>query len=393
MAPIPGQTTYEGPPLLSYGFRPFFLIGAGYAALAILIWLPQYFGAATLDGVFPPGVWHAHEMLFGFLPAIIAGFLLTAIPNWTGRLPLRGTPLLALLVVWILGRAAIGLSGLIGWLPAMAIDCAFLLILAVTVAREIVTGKNWRNLVVLAVLALLFASNAAFHLEARFTGSAVYAERAGVALALVLIMLIGGRIVPSFTHNWLANTSPGRLPAAFGRVDQVSVAIAVIALLAWAIEPSSRPAGILLSIGALAQAVRLVRWAGWLTWRNPLLLMLHIAYGFVLFGFALSAAAAFFPDAVSPSAGVHAWTAGAMGAMILAVMTRASLGHTGRELRADPATTVLYAAVLVSAFSRIGAALDPGHATSLLFLSGFTWIAAFLGFAIVYGPLLTRPRV
>jgi len=108
MAPIPGQTKYEGPPLLSYGFRPFFLIGAGYAALAILIWLPQYFGEATLDGVFQPGVWHAHEMLFGFLPAIIAGFLLTAIPNWTGRLPLRGTPLLALLVVWILGRAAIG---------------------------------------------------------------------------------------------------------------------------------------------------------------------------------------------------------------------------------------------------------------------------------------------
>lgn len=393
MTPIPRLRSYEGPPILSYGFRPFFLIGAVYGALAVPIWLSRYFGKLTLDGVFSPLTWHSHEMLFGFLPAIIAGFLLTAIPNWTGRLPIQGTALLALLFIWLLGRIAIGASAAIGWLPAMAIDCAFVAAVAAAITREVVAGKNWRNLVVVAILALLLAANAGFHLEAHYTGSASYAERSGVALVLVLIMLIGGRIVPSFTHNWLAKTSPGRLPAAFGRVDQISVAIAVIALPVWAIEPSSHPAGILLSIGALAQAVRLTRWAGWLTWRNPLLLMLHIAYGFVPIGFALSAAAAFFPDAVSASAGVHAWTAGAMGAMILAVMTRASLGHTGRELRADPATTVLYVAVLVSAFSRIGAALDPGHATSLLFLSSFTWIAAFLGFAIAYGPLLTRPRV
>lgn len=393
MTPIPKLKPYEGPPLLSYGFRPFFLIGAGYAALAILIWLPEYFGEAALAGAFSPLVWHTHEMLFGFVPAIIAGFLLTAIPNWTGRLPLRGTPLLALLVVWLLGRIAIGVSGVTGWLPAMVIDCAFLIVLAATVAREIVAGKNWRNLVVLAVLALLLASNAGFHLEARFTGSAGHSERAGVALVLVLIMLIGGRIVPSFTQNWLAKTNPGRLPRAFGRVDQISVAIAVIALLAWAIESSSRLAGILLCLAALAQAARLARWAGWLTWRNPLLLMLHIAYGFVPAGFVLSAGAAFYPDAIPPGAGLHAWTAGAMGTMILAVMTRASLGHTGRELRADLVTNLLYAAVLVSAFSRIVASLDPGHAMSLLLLSGFAWIVAFLGFAIGYGPLLTRPRV
>jgi uncharacterized protein involved in response to NO len=393
MTAIPRPRTYEGPPVLSYGFRPFFLIGAIYAALAILVWLPRYFGELTLGGVFSPLAWHTHEMLFGFLPAIITGFLLTAIPNWTGRLPLQGTTLLALLSIWLLGRAAIGVSAIIGWLPAMTIDCAFLAVVAATVTREIVAGKNWRNLKVVAILVLLLAANAGFHLEAHYTGNASYAERAGVALVLLLVMLIGGRIVPSCTHNWLVKMNLARPPASNERIDRAIVGITLVALLAWVISPSLLLAGVALLLAAAAQSARLASWAGWRAWRNPLVLILHIAYGFVLLGFALSGAAVFYPDVISASAGVHAWTAGAMGGMILAVMTRASLGHTGRELRADLVTNCLYAAILVSAATCVSAALDPSHAPSLLVVSGLARITAFLGFAMSYGPVLARPRL
>ena len=358
--PIPRKKAYDGPPILSYGFRPFFLVGAIYSAVAILMWLPQYFGELTFVTVFSPLAWHAHEMLFGFILAIITGFLLTAIPNWTGRLPLQGAPLLVLLVVWFLGRIAIAFSGLFGWLPAMAIDCAFIMVVAAAIAREIVAGKNWRNLKVLAILSLLLASNVAFHLEA---------------------------------HNWLAKTRDNRMPALAEGTDQAIIATTIAALLAWVIDSSSWLAGIALGLAGVAQAIRLASWRGWRAWRNPLVLVLHAAYAFVVVGFVLSATAAFYPSIISSSAGVHAWTTGAMGGMILAVMTRASLGHTGRELRADLITNCVFMAVFLSALTRIAAALQPDHPTTLLLISGIGWIAAFLGFAIAYGPLLLKPRL
>jgi len=392
-APIPRIKAYDGPPILSYGFRPFFLVGAIYSAVAILMWLPRYFGELTFVTVFSPLAWHAHEMLFGFIPAIITGFLLTAIPNWTGRLPLQGPPLLALLVVWVLGRIAIAFSGFFGWLPVMALDCAFILMVEAAIAREIIAGKNWRNLKVLAILSLLLASNIAFHLEAHYTGSVAYAERIGVAVVLILVVVIGGRIVPSFTHNWLTKTRDNRMPALTERADQAIIATTVAALLAWVIDPSSWLAGIALGLAGVSQAIRLASWRGWRAWRNSLVLVLHAAYAFVPVGFVLSATAAFYPSIISSSAGVHAWTAGAMGGMILAVMTRASLGHTGRELRADLITNCVFMAVFISALTRIAAALQPDHAMTLLIISGVAWIGAFLGFAIAYGPLLLKPRL
>ena len=259
-APIPRIKAYDGPPILSYGFRPFFLVGAIYSAVAILMWLPQYFGELTFVTVFSPLAWHAHEMLFGFIPAIITGFLLTAIPNWTGRLPLQGPPLLALLVIWFLGRIAIAFSGFFGWLPVMALDCAFILMVEAAIAREIVAGRNWRNLKVLAILSLLLATNIAFHLEAHYTGSVAYAERIGVAVVLLLVVVIGGRIVPSFTHNWLTKTRDNRMPALAERADQAIIATTVAALLAWVIDPSSWLAGIALGLAGVSQAIRLASW-------------------------------------------------------------------------------------------------------------------------------------
>ena len=393
MTPIPRPRPYDGPPILSYGFRPFFLVASIYAALAVAAWMPQYFGELRVASAFSPMAWHAHEMLFGFVSAVIAGFLLTAAPNWTGRLPLQGAPLLLLVLAWIFGRIAVAFSGGIGWAPAMAGDCAFLALVAGAIAREVVAGKNWRNLKVVLILAALLAANIGFHLEAHYSGGVGYAERAGVSLTLVLIMLVGGRIVPSFTQNWLAKMNPGRLPRAGGRADSVFVVIAILALSAWAIAPSSPISAMIMFAAALTQAVRLAGWAGWRAWRNPIVLVLHVADGFVPIGFALTAFAVFYPDFIPPGAGLHAWAVGAIGGMILAVMTRVSLGHTGRELRADWITNCIYLAVFVAALARVFAALEPARATMLLYLSGVTWSAAFLGFVIAYGASLARPRL
>ena len=181
MSPVPRLKDYRGPALLSYGFRPFFLLGAVYAGLAILAWLPMFNGELELSTAFGPIDWHVHEMLYGYVPAVVTGFLLTAIPNWTGRLPIQGAPLVILVAVWLAGRVVVTFSAEIGWLPAAIVDVAFLALVAAAAAREIVAGKNWRNLRVVGLVTLLLAANIAFHLEAHFDGSAEYGARIGIA--------------------------------------------------------------------------------------------------------------------------------------------------------------------------------------------------------------------
>lgn len=391
MAPIPRLRSYDGPALLSYGFRPFFLAGSLYAGLAILAWLPMFRGELELATAFTPRDWHAHEMLYGYLPAVITGFLLTAVPNWTGRLPLQGGPLLGLVLAWAAGRVAVTTSAWIGATLAAAVDLAFLLAVAAAVAREILSGRNWRNLKVLAILAVLLAGNAGFHLEAHVNGAADYSVRVGIAASLMLIMLIGGRIVPSFTRNWLVRENPGRLPATFGRFDMLAMALSGAAAAVWCVAPTEPATGSALLAAGLLQAARLARWAGARTWRDPLVLVLHVAYAFVPLGFVLVAAASF--GWLPPSAGIHAWTGGAFGGMTLAVMSRASLGHTGRALVASKATQAVYLLVFVAAAARIGAAVEPRLGSGLLDAAGLAWAAAFLGFALAYWPVFTRPRL
>jgi uncharacterized protein involved in response to NO len=391
MAAIPRLQPYTGPALLSYGFRPFFLLGSIYAGLAILAWLPMFQGELQLATAFAPRDWHVHEMLYGYLPAVITGFLLTAVPNWTGRLPLQGKPLLALVLIWLAGRLAVTVSGRIGSVGAALLDLAFLATITAAVAREIISGRNWRNLKVLVVLAVLLVGNLTFHLQVHATGAAEYGVRFGIAGVVMLIMLIGGRIVPSFTHNWLVRENPGRLPAPFNRFDLSSMAVSALALGAWCFGPEWTVTGIALIAAGLLQAVRLARWAGDRTWRDPLVLVLHIAYAFVPVGFVLVGTASL--DWVPASAGLHAWTAGAFGGMTLAVMSRASLGHTGRALVASPATKLIYGLVFAAAVARIGAALEPRFAMALLDAAGIAWAMAFLGFALAYWNVFTRPRV
>src|SRR3954462_14704072 len=177
---------YRGWPLLATGFRPFFLFGSIYAGLVILVWLPVFYGELRLISAFAPRDWHVHEMLYGYLPAVITGFLFTAIPNWTGRLPIRGTPLLMMVVVWIAGRVCVTFSTETGWLIAMLVDSSFLALVAAAAAREILAGRNWRNLNVVILVLLLLAGNVAFHVEAHFHGAAETGIRIGIAVIVLL---------------------------------------------------------------------------------------------------------------------------------------------------------------------------------------------------------------
>jgi uncharacterized protein involved in response to NO len=350
---------------------------------------PVYAGAVPLAIGMSPLDWHVHEMLYGYVAAAVAGFLLTAIPNWTGRLPVCGWPLAALAALWLAGRVAILASGYIGGVAAAAIDVSFLATLAAVAAREIVAGKNWRNLRVLIVLGVLIAGNVVFHAEVLTKGAADYGIRIAVSAVLALIMLIGGRIVPSFTNNWLARNNPGRLPVPFSRYDGVTIAVSALALMSWIALPNEIVTGVLLILAGVLQTVRLARWAGDRTFADRLVLVLHVAYFFVPLGFLLLGGS-MLTGAVPATAGIHAWTAGAIGMMTLAVMTRATLGHTGQPLQASPATQAVYALVFASALLRIVAAFIGSMA--LIELAGLVWIAGFAGFVLLYGRLLARRK-
>ena len=390
-AALSRRRDYAGPALFSYGFRPFFLAAGLWAAFGIALWVPIYTGALTLPAGLSPLGWHIHEMIYGYAAAAVAGFLLTAVPNWTGRLPVNGRPLAALALLWLAGRVAMLASPQIGAPAAAAIDVAFLAVLALVAAREIVAGKNWRNLRVLAVLGVLIAGNIIFHLETAWFGAADYGIRIGIAALVLMISLVGGRIIPSFTRNWLARRAPGRMPTPFGRFDIAVMLAGAAALLAWIAAPQLPATGVLLVAAGLLHAARLARWAGDRTTADRLVLILHIGYAFVPVGFVLAGLAAFLP-AVPPSGGIHAWTAGAVGVMTLAVMTRATLGHTGRPLAASPATQAVYALAIAAALLRVCAAFE--GSIVLLHLAAAAWVCAFAGFVVAYGPLLIgRPPV
>ena len=379
---------YEGPAIFSYGFRPFFFFGSVYAAVSVLVWVPVFSGHIAFETAFVPRDWHIHEMLFGYVAAVIAGFLMTAVPNWTGRLPLRGAPLVALFLTWVAGRLAITSSAWIGWLAAAIVDCSFLLLLLAAVAREIIAGRKWDSLKIVGAVGLLALANASFHLEAHYSGLAEYSVRAALAVVILLISLIGGRIVPSFTRNWLVKNNPGRLPMPFARFDVLTLASSAVALAAWIGAPASQVTGILLILCGLLHIVRLARWAGDRVAADRLVLILHVAYLFVPAGFVLSGLSAF--GVIGSSAGIHAWAAGAVGAMTLAVMTRASLGHTGRPLTASVATHVVYAAIVSAAVLRICATLPLDHADRALQAAGVAWVLAFAVFACAhFRPLWT----
>lgn len=382
---------HTGPALLQGGFRPFFLFGALWAAIAVLVWMPMWEGHFTLPSAFSPLDWHIHELLYGYMPAAVAGFLLTAVPNWTGRLPVVGRPLALLVAVWVAGRLAVLVSGVIGASVAAAVDGLFLTLLTAFALREIVAGRNWRNLMVVALVALLAIGNVLFHLECRVFGTAALGTRIGIADGILLVNLIGGRVVPSFTINWLRGRGPGRMPVPFCRTDAVIMAFSFAVLALWVVRPEGRITGAALILAGLAQSFRLFRWAGWRTWDEKLVLVLHVAYLFVPVGFLLLGASLADLVPIAPGAALHAWTIGAIGLMTLAIMTRASLGHTGRPLHASRAVALIYLGAVGAVLARIAVGFGWGE-TALLHVALLGWLVAFGGFVFVYRPILTAPR-
>jgi len=384
---------WQGPALLSYGFRPFFLFGALWAALAMALWIPALAGAIALPTHLDPVSWHAHAFLFGYLGAVIAGFLLTAVPNWTGALPVVGWRLGALVLLWAGGRVAVLVSAHLSPAAVALVDLAFPLALGAVLLREIVAGRNWRNLPVLALLAAFTLANAVFHAEA--AGGAYAAGgvglRLGLAAVVLMIAMIGGRIVPSFTRNWLVRAGSAARPAPpMGRFDKVTLLASVAILLLWMALPSSPATGAALAAFAALHLVRLARWQGHRTGAEPLVWVLHAAYAMLPLGALATALAILLPGVLPLAAAQHVWMAGALGLMTLAVMTRATLGHTGRALTAGPGTVAIYAALIGSLALRLAAGPWPG--LPLLEASALVWLGAFGGFAAFYGPMLWRAK-
>ncbi len=394
MTAIPRYRARQGPVILSAGFRPFFLGASIWAAVAIPTWLGAYSEGLVLPTRLPPAVWHAHEMVFGFAAATIAGFLLTAIPNWTGRLPLQGAPLATLFLLWAIGRVGVLFSTNIGPSAAAVADLAFPVAFLAAVAREIIIGKNWRNLPMVGALALLLAGNLLVHLDAlHLADTAELGNRLGLVTLFMLISLVGGRIIPSFTRNWLAKTRPDvPPPVPEGQFDIGVLAVTGVALLAWAFIPDAAATAAAMLVAGIGVALRLCRWRGVRTLEEPLLLILHLGYGWLALGLLLLGFNGLF--ALLPAtAALHALTVGAVGTMTLAVMTRASLGHTGRPLTAGPITKAIYGLITIAALTRILSPLAGDQMELMLWLSGATWSGAFGLFTIFYGGVLMRSPV
>jgi uncharacterized protein involved in response to NO len=380
------------PAVLDYAFRPMFLAAGSWALIALVLWLAMFFGYVQLPTRFDPLAWHVHEMLFGFVMAAVAGFLLTAIPNWTGRRPVRGYPLAVLAGLWLLGRLACLISAdLPAWLAVLA-DLAFPTALLAVATREIIAGRNWRNLPMTAPLTLFIIADLLMHLESLGLSVPVgLGWRLAVGAPIVLISVIGGRIIPSFTRNWLFKRNSPRLPSPQDMLDTVAVALLTAALILWAFLPDRRVGGALLIAAALLNAVRLSRWTGQETWTEKLLFILHVGYAWLVVGVALLGLSTLNIGVPAASA-IHALTAGATAVMILAVMPRVILGHTGRELTAKRATVIVFVLINAAAIARVCASWHTEFMTILLLVAGACWIAAFGLFELVYGPMLLTRR-
>lgn len=381
------------PAVLSHGYRPFFFLAALFAGVALPAWLLAFAHGISLGRVGNALGWHAHEMLYGYLSAVLAGFLMTAIPNWTGRLPVSGWPLALFVVLWLAGRIAMLCGGDgPGSAPFRAADALFLVALAAFVWREVMSGKNWRNLPVCGLVSLFAAGNILWHLEAVWLPLAGGSMRLGLGMAVMLMALIGGRIIPSFTTNWLKKRKAIHLPAPFAGYDKAVLAWTALVVVAWIFVPDARATGLAFVVTGVLHVVRLARWRGWETAAEPLLLVLHVAYLWLPVAFVLMGVAVLAPSSIDATTALHALTAGAVGLLTVAVMTRASLGHSGRELTAGVGTTAIYVLIWVAAVLRVSAPYLGIDYVLAVSVAGGLWAIGFGLFAALYAPVLLGPR-
>ncbi len=376
------------PVLLSYAFRPFFILNALFAVLAVLAWVLGLRGIG-LAGLGP--LWHAHEMLIGFVLAAVAGFSLTAVSVWTGRPAVHGAPLGVLVLCWLLGRLAMAWPfGLHAGVSA-ALDMLFPLVLLALFGREVLAARNRRNYKLVAMVALVVLLNAWYHagIMQWSPGAERQAAYLMVHAMLLMVGLVAGRITPAFTGNWLRQHGVERLPTDRAWMAAVALTLTALVGLAATFAPAHPVTAGLAFLAALAHGLRLAQWRGLATVANPLLFVLHVAYAwlpaaYLLLGLSVSG------WWVPASSALHALAMGALGSIVLAVTTRVSLGHTGRPLRAARPTVVAYCLLLLAVIGRLLAPVAGAGYMAAVELSAAFWMAAFLLFLWVYWPILTR---
>lgn len=377
---------YTGPALLERGFRPFFLGAAIFAGLAIPAWILALSAGASLSPYLTARELHVHEMVFGYPSAVIAGFLLTATPNWTGRLPVIGMSLAGLFVLWLAGRIAMVTP--LPWPYAAAIiDSLFLIVFAGLLWREILAAGNVRNMPVCVLVSLIAAANIAFHVLTITGAETDLAVRGALGLIALMITLIGGRIVPSFTRNWLVKKEITSLPAQFSRFDQIALLSGVVAVGCWITLPAAKITGVLALLAGVLHFIRLSRWRGWTTFSEPLVTILHIGYLWLPVWLLLLSASILGDGILSASTTTHALTTGAIGTMTIAVMSRAILGHSDRPLHAGPGTAAIYALIVTGAAVRVVSETLPLEYVGGMALSGAIWSAGYVLFIWIYGPM------
>lgn len=379
----------------AYGFRPFFLAAGWYALIAVSAWLWIYTSGAAALGDLPPHLWHGHEMLFGFIGAAIAGFMLTAVPSWTGSRGFAGAPLITLATIWLAGRLAFMAVGSIP-VPLLALlELAFMPALAATIAPPLLREGN-RNTPLLLVLGVLWAADAVFVYAALVRGDIVPATTAlytALNTILLLITIIGGRIVPAFTTNALKQQGIVGVVRTHRWVERLVIPTMAVVVIVDVFASQTLLSAAVAAVAAFAHAVRLIGWRGTYTLSQPIVWVLHAAYAWLPLGLVLKAV--YLSTGASWAAQwAHALTIGAAATMVMAVMTRAALGHTGRPLVVARPIAIAYGLLIAGAAVRVfGPAMLPAHYTWTVIASAILWIGAFALYVVVYTPILVRPRV
>jgi uncharacterized protein involved in response to NO len=371
-------------------FRIFFVFAALDAVAAIAPWFPKLLGYAESDvaGV-RLAVWHRDELLLGMMPAVLAGFVLTALPRWTRCAPESARVVIALAGLWLAGRVAhvVSAESIHGSALAPAIAFLFIAALSLIAARQVIAGRAWREI---KVVLLLAAFAAATGLQSLYPEGAT-ALRLGLASVLALVVVLGGRIVPALTAAWLETRGQAAIKVR-GNWLEPPAAVAVIgALLSWAVAPEAEVSALASGLACFAQAGRLARWQGWRAARSAPILALHVGYGWIPAGFALHATAVFWPSAVSQAAAVHAWGIGAIGLMSIAVMASMIRRHARTPFAVSAPLVLSLACAALAAPARIVAEATADSRHAWLLISACSWIAAFALFLFAFRKLLLRP--
>lgn len=381
----PPPKKYTGFILFERGYRPFFPGAALFVVIALGLWICAFATGMEIPTEFSGHDYHVHEMIFGYLGAIFAGFLLTALPNWTNRSPINGALLAFLFTLWLCGRIAIVTSSL--WpMAAAGVDAAFLIAVCLIAWKEVILGGSIRNIPVCLMITLVAAANIAFHLAQLGEADTGGIIRAALGVITLLLSLVAGRVVPNFSTNWMKNNNLEPLPAPFSRFDGAALLATFVTLVCWVALPEAELTGYLFLALCAIHAIRLFRWRGWQTTAEPLVLILHVGYLWLPIWFGLNGLAILSPDVFSTSSAVHALTAGGVGTMTMAIMTRAILGHSGRRLSAGRATIAIYTLIVTGAFLRVFSEIIAIDYIFITAISGILWAGGFVLFAFIYGP-------